>query len=259
MPLGLFSSTSRQYIFWEDLENPIVSIVAPYANTWGDTVPAPPPPQPRTSDEKVPSHPAQICRSSEGSSTGPVRMSAPPPAEALQDDIRALEPVCLQASSDSYTTGAFRKEGGLIYVECDGVKVYQACIRSPGQLASMKPELRSERSASPQDAQRDVVPKALEYYRKLGLLTEDNKPVLPPAADSTKAEVDEQLRPSLMKPSACEAIVMAVQKDYYYDGPWLEKSKDALLRPLRELGGRGALELLEPPPGKMCCATEGGW
>ena len=51
VPLGLFSSTSRQYIFWEDLENPIVSIVAPYANTWGDTVPAPPPPQPRTSDE----------------------------------------------------------------------------------------------------------------------------------------------------------------------------------------------------------------
>jgi hypothetical protein len=86
----------------------------------------------------------------------------------------------------------------------------------------MDPELRSEWFAVPQDAQQHVVIQAMQYYRKIGLLTEENKPVL-----RTVEAVVEQLRPSLMNPSACEAIVIALQ-EVYYDGPWIEKNNNAL-------------------------------
>jgi hypothetical protein len=130
----------------------------------------------------------------------------PPPPEALQDDIKALEALWLQTSSDSYTTAAFWKEGGLIYMECDDAKGYQACIRSPGQLACMTPELRSQWFTTPQDAQRHVVQQALQHYRKIGLLTEESEPIL-----QIVEAVREQLRPSMMNPAAHEVSGNPIQ------------------------------------------------
>ena len=150
-----------------------------------------------------------------------VRVSMPAPPEDLQDDIRALEAVWLCSSPDSYTTGAFLKDGGLIYLERDGENCYQSCVRSPGQLAVVKPEMCSEWCAVPHDALREVVRKALQYYHKLGLLTEDNKPIFPPGRD-TKAEVAKHLRPSAML--ACEASLMAAGEND--DGPGIENCKN---------------------------------
>jgi hypothetical protein len=48
----------------------------------------------------------------------------------------------------------------------------------------MNPELRSEWFAVQQDAQQHVVTQAIQYYRKIGLLTEENKPVLWPSLSS---------------------------------------------------------------------------
>jgi hypothetical protein len=123
-------------------------------------------------------------------------------------------------SVDSYTMEAFRKEGSLIHIEHHIAKGYQARLLSVGQLATIEPELRSEWFVSSQEARMDVVSKALQFYRSLGLLTEDNKPNVLSMAEISKTGVVEQLRPSVLKPLIGDSYVVTAHEDCGI--PWTE-------------------------------------
>ena len=100
----------------------------------------------------------------------------------------------------------------MIHIEHHSATGYQARVLSIGQLASVEPEPRSEWFASSQDAQLDVVSKALQFYRTLSLLTEDDKPKVLSEADNSKTGVAEQLKPSTLKPLANNSLIVTKQK-----------------------------------------------
>jgi hypothetical protein len=161
-------------------------------------------------------------------------MSSPPTSESLQADLRALYAVWSATSVDSYTMGTFRKKGSLIHIEHHSVKGYQARVLSAGQLASVQPELHSEWFASSQDAQLDVVSKALQFYRTLGLLTKDNKPKVLLVADNSKTGVAEQLKPSIPKSLANNSFVMNAQPETHITGTEHREICDMTWKEVRE-------------------------
>jgi hypothetical protein len=140
-------------------------------------------------------------------------ISLPPASEYLQANLKAMYAIWSSTSVDSYTMAAFRKDGSLIHIEHHVAKGYQARVLSVGQLASIEPELRSEWFATSQDARMDVVSKALQFYRTLGLLTEDNKPNVLSMAEISKTGVVEQLKPSVLKPLIGGSYVVNTHED----------------------------------------------
>jgi dsRNA-specific ribonuclease len=108
--------------------------------------------------------------------------------------MEALEYVWRHADADSYTIAACeRQNGGVVYTEQDAHLGFRAHVRSPGQLTSLEPELRSQWCPTSEIASCHVVAQALQHFCKLGLLTKEHKPIaeeqLGPSADEDEEHV----------------------------------------------------------------------